>query len=1448
MYNLDITKLPQKPKLFLCKPNRTVIARLNESYEISLSLKLDGLNELSFKIPYEIERNNKLIANKSVKKIKQWYQVKMELGNFTKWFIIEPPSENSQDDSDFIIVKCLSLENELTKQYIRNYQVESKLLSDVATVALADTLWSIGVIPEEYLLTSSNPKYRSFNVSSKTRLEFIKEISETFDVVARFDTENRKVNFYTKDNLGVNKGLKITERKYLQTIVREENNEDFCTRLKVFGKNNLSIQRVNLTGQNYIENFSYFLFPFQRDLNKNVIEKSDYMSDELCHSILDYNDLLISKQGEFDQYLIDKESYESTLVTKEDQLFTLETELIVIEDNLEVAKQNGDDTTQLEADKSAKESEISTKQNEIESVKSQISNVNSSIATLRNTISIENNFTVEQIEERKQFIIEKEWSDQNYTDDKALYNTAFSKLDEMKIPPSIIKMDIINFLEVINEQTNWDKIVIGDTITVTHDKLSIDIKSMITEASFDFENREIQISVSNVRNTDVSKNRIINLLYKSESAAITLEINRDNWNNVGIETREYIDTQIKEVNTSLNTLQTDINRFSADGFLSNSESQLLKNTLKQVKSESTDLISVATLLEITTEKTNYQNALSDLETYLTTNWIDQLNYPINLLLSDRALIENKFEVVQNTKSILIDKISEVREVNAKSYTDDQIEEVNTSMTALESKLDDYSNDNKLTLSEANSLELSLEEFKQESGDLVNIATILNITTEKDNYATSISNLETELNTSWINQTTYPLDITTTQREAIKTKIGDVQNKKSILINKISEVREANSKSYTDTQISEVNSSLGDLQTDINAFSDDSKITLSEANSLETSLSQVNKESIDLINVANTLAITTEKTNYENTLSDLDSYLTNNWINQVNYPLNITSTDRATIKTKFESVQDTKSKLINKITDVQSQDGKVAYNETLKTIRNANPIPDPTIATDETAIDHTPNDDSTVDISFEWSYVEDSNSPISGFGVVVYSSSNSTTHTPSLSTDHVAYMDKASRSYILTGVSSNKYYTFGVFAFRAVDTSVNENGIIRSNIVRPSYPTENPYRPKSNVEFKGNIIGTIGGVPYDQINKGEKVIIGSYDTSANWEKADFIVPSGFNAQDKLYQAIDSLGSSGGIIQFMDGVYYFGTWMVEIPSNFIIRGLGNNTRFVLTSEWEDNHTYYESGTGLFSAFTNNDHTNGNENIYLENFQLVSDVTNPITSVNFIHFKNGGNFRVRNVKIERVRNGITMTNASDCIIENSITNDGKDGIHLSNVTKSRILNNSSNNNQDYGIYSYSDSMTDEDLNLFKENQANDNDIGLEVRNHLQSAIVNNRCFNNNNNISIIDNSKRNQILDNETKGGLYGLYLNNQSSFNIISNNSTRSSSFYGMMLKDGSSYNNIQNNIVSGNDKYGIYISSPSTSNSDCTNNLITNNDLNGAGTQGAIFDGGVNTVTIAGNRH
>lgn len=144
-------------------------------------------------------------------------------------------------------------------------------------------------------------------------------------------------------------------------------------------------------------------------------------------------------------------------------------------------------------------------------------------------------------------------------------------------------------------------------------------------------------------------------------------------------------------------------------------------------------------------------------------------------------------------------------------------------------------------------------------------------------------------------------------------------------------------------------------------------------------------------------------------------------------------------------------------------------------RNGSSIMDPTILTNSTAVDHVAQKDGSVDISFEWGW-SGIEGDIDGFLVFARQSTSSTVYalgtTPAEETVYTVPANK--RAFVLFGVAADKYYTFGVQAYRAVDKAINAAGVIKSTLVKATGSGENPYRPSSTVAFTGDVTGTIDG--------------------------------------------------------------------------------------------------------------------------------------------------------------------------------------------------------------------------------------------------------------------------------------------------------------------------------------------------------------------------------------
>lgn len=510
-WEIDKSKKPKEIRLWLCKPNMQTIARLKDVVVRKMNIRLGQIDELEFVVPYFIERDNEIIRNHYIDLIRERYLIKMKYGDVTEYFIVQKSKKIENEDENVLEVICYSRAYEISYKRIRGYNKSSLNCRQALTDCLEGTNWTIGHIDAELDLM-----FRGFDVSSKTKLEFLFEICEVFEnSIPIFDTVNRTVSIYKQENVGQFRGLKVRYGQLLQNIEYETDLDQVCTRLHCYGQNRNSIHRTNLLGTTYIDDFSYYLYPFERDKNKNVIKSSYYMSDSLCQAILDHQELLQSRQGEFSNYLLQIDNLRTQLNARQIELINLQMELKIILDEIAIKTETGEDTKQLITNRDNKEKQIDQKQSEIDNLNNQIQNIENKIQQLKDLVSYHNNFTPEQLIELNDYVFEKEFINDSIVNDIDLINEGRKYLDEINTPPINVRVDIVNFLNVVEEQRKWDLLKLGDFIDIKHDQLNIDIKSRIVGIEFNFEDEDIVLEISNGKDVLSDEEQFIKDLYKA---------------------------------------------------------------------------------------------------------------------------------------------------------------------------------------------------------------------------------------------------------------------------------------------------------------------------------------------------------------------------------------------------------------------------------------------------------------------------------------------------------------------------------------------------------------------------------------------------------------------------------------------------------------------------------------------------------------------------------------------------------------------------------------------------------------------------------------------------------------------------------------------------------------------------------------------------------------------
>lgn len=529
--DLDNGQAPEPVRLYLCRPDRTIIAELKEAYGIQLTLHYGGLSQLAFKVPYTIPSDMKHVKNRHIKLLRGDYAVKYTQGSETDYFIITKPQHIASQGIEYVDVACQQLPYEWKDKIIRQYKGTKRFYDSAGGEGLLNetllqkTDWQVGYVDSEIA-----SKVRTFEESRKSLLEFIIEASDKYGgAIPVWDTISKRVSFYKEENLGVDEGLVIENGHYLKSIESEENFEDIVTRLYVYGKDDKSIHDQHPSGGPFIESFDFYMYPFERDAARHVTQHSDYMSDSLCHAILDYQAVLASKTEEFHSLL----SHRGALV---DSKIPLKVELDLLKQQLELILKKIDaeiaanrSLGSLNADKDAKQAEVNVKEQQLGNIDSQIATVDHQLTALKNHLSLANHFTPEQIVERNRFIKESVWQDNNYTSSSELFEEGKRKLATLSQPLVHYKVDSVDFLQALNTPQDWNRLKIGCIVTIRYPNFGIDIKAKIITIEHDLDANSIRLTIANTKDIKSGFLKMKDLLQRSYQSSVTVDMSKYKW-------------------------------------------------------------------------------------------------------------------------------------------------------------------------------------------------------------------------------------------------------------------------------------------------------------------------------------------------------------------------------------------------------------------------------------------------------------------------------------------------------------------------------------------------------------------------------------------------------------------------------------------------------------------------------------------------------------------------------------------------------------------------------------------------------------------------------------------------------------------------------------------------------------------------------------------------------
>lgn len=553
-YNL---KLPKK-SIFLCKPNRTIIAKISEAYDIQYYTKLGTVNELSFKIPTIIVKDNVPMDNPNIERIKHRYIFKLVVGEKVEHFLFNE-SNKVYGEEDYIEYRAYSLGTQLSDKHMREFE-KIGTLKEVVEGVLDDVYgslqetpikrWTVGYV-DSYFTTSETAK-RKYTVSSMSLLEVIYDIASKWNAVIKWNTEDLVIDFYRPENVGLNKGFYIRDGKYLESFDLSIDSSSTVTRLRAFGSEGLTFRSINPIGEDYIQDFTYYMYPFEYDsVNDVVLKSSDYMSDELCIAITKYEELVKNSNTFFEAINVKITELQKILTTETDRLSQITLERILIEDERDVLlaefqtdkslwgkdgwNENGKkDGTPAHTDiinrLRAKEAEESAQKTAVDNAKLNLQDAEREKQDHLDKLKPSSNFTIDEWSELQEFIIVQEYTNDSITRPEDLLKEAETVFKQNREPKIVLTLSIIDFLSVVECQNDWDKLGLGDSIKIRYDRLKVNILAKIIEINYNFESFEITLTIANEKDLKDGTDKLMDLLDKADITSTIVSMDKDGWN------------------------------------------------------------------------------------------------------------------------------------------------------------------------------------------------------------------------------------------------------------------------------------------------------------------------------------------------------------------------------------------------------------------------------------------------------------------------------------------------------------------------------------------------------------------------------------------------------------------------------------------------------------------------------------------------------------------------------------------------------------------------------------------------------------------------------------------------------------------------------------------------------------------------------------------------------